>query len=53
MVACTFMSAPLMFISAKMVTLVNVNPMDYVRELNTFLYNVSIIGLICSVSFLI
>nr|XP_045596730.1 integral membrane protein GPR155-like isoform X2 [Procambarus clarkii] len=49
MVACTFLSAPLMFVSAKMVTLVKINPMDYVKELETALFNVSIIGLICTI----
>lgn len=50
MVACTFLSAPLMFVSAKMVTLVKINPLDYVKELESILFNVSIIGLICAVS---
>ncbi|XP_066945138.1 lysosomal cholesterol signaling protein isoform X2 [Macrobrachium rosenbergii] len=49
MVACTFLSAPLMFVSAKMVTLVRINPLDYVKELESILFNVSIIGLICTV----
>ncbi|XP_053656255.1 lysosomal cholesterol signaling protein isoform X2 [Cherax quadricarinatus] len=48
MVACTFLSAPLMFVSAKMVTLVKINPMDYVQELESVLFNVSILGLICT-----
>lgn len=51
MVACTFLSAPLMFVSAKMVTLVKINPLDYVKELESVLFNVSIIGLICTVRF--
>lgn len=50
MVACTFLSAPLMFVSAKMVTLVKINPLDYMKELEVILFNVSIIGLICTVS---
>lgn len=50
MVACTFLSAPLMFVSAKMVTLVKINPLDYVKELESILFNVSIIGLVCAVS---
>nr|XP_027225362.1 integral membrane protein GPR155-like isoform X1 [Penaeus vannamei] len=53
MVACTFLSAPLMFVSAKMVTLVKINPLDYVKELESILFNVSIIGLICAVWVLI
>ncbi|KAG0722565.1 Integral membrane protein GPR155 [Chionoecetes opilio] len=53
MVACTFLSAPLMFVSAKMVTLVHINPADYVRELEAILFNVSIIGLVSTVWVLI
>ncbi|XP_042861951.1 integral membrane protein GPR155-like [Penaeus japonicus] len=53
MVACTFLSAPLMFVSAKMVTLVKINPLDYVKELESILFNVSIIGLICAIWVLI
>ncbi|XP_076059011.1 integral membrane protein GPR155 homolog anchor isoform X2 [Oratosquilla oratoria] len=53
MVACTFLSAPLMFVSAKMVTLVHINPLDYVKELEAFMFNVSIIGLICTLWVLI
>lgn len=49
MVACTFLSAPLMFVSAKMVTLVRINPLDYVKELESILFNVSIIGLTCTI----
>ncbi|KAK3853959.1 hypothetical protein Pcinc_018287 [Petrolisthes cinctipes] len=49
MVACTFLSAPLMFVSAKMVTLVKINPLDYMKELEVILFNVSIIGLICTI----
>ncbi|XP_050702655.1 LOW QUALITY PROTEIN: integral membrane protein GPR155-like [Eriocheir sinensis] len=53
MVACTFLSAPLMFVSAKMVTLVHINPADYVKELEAILLNVSIVGLISTVWVLI
>lgn len=49
MVACTFLSAPLMFISAKMVTLNNLNPLNYINELDHFLFNISVISLICTV----
>ncbi|XP_045108836.1 integral membrane protein GPR155-like isoform X2 [Portunus trituberculatus] len=49
MVACTFLSAPLMFVSAKMVTLVHINPSDYVKELEAILLNVSIVGLVSTV----
>jgi len=49
MVACTFLSAPLMFISAKMVTLNDLNPMNYINELDSFLFNISIISLISTI----
>jgi len=50
MVACTFISAPLMFVSAKMISLHKLNPKDYVYELDTFLLNLSIIALVAAVS---
>ena len=49
MVAVTFLSAPLMLVSAKMVALVHINPMDYVKELETFLRHVSAVGIVCAV----
>lgn len=49
MVACTILSAPLMFVSAKMITVTKLNPGDYIGDLNTFLLNISIIGLIAAV----
>ncbi|CAG0905840.1 unnamed protein product, partial [Darwinula stevensoni] len=49
MVMGTFLSAPLMFVSAKMVTLKEVRPADYIHELSAFLFNISIIGLICCI----
>ncbi|XP_018027318.1 integral membrane protein GPR155 [Hyalella azteca] len=48
MVAVTFLSAPLMLVSAKMVALVHINPLYYVSELETFLLQVSLVGLIAS-----
>lgn len=51
MVACTILSAPLMFVSAKMITLTKLNPGDYVSDLDTFLLNMSIIGLIAAVNY--
>ncbi|XP_021950434.1 integral membrane protein GPR155 isoform X2 [Folsomia candida] len=44
MVACTFVSAPLMFVSAKMITLQKLNPRDYVHDLDTFLQNISVLA---------
>lgn len=46
MVACTFISAPLMFVSAKMITITNCNPSDYIKQLDNFTFDVSIIGTI-------
>ena len=34
------------FVSAKMVTLTNLNPINYISELDSFLFNVSIVGLV-------
>lgn len=49
MVACTFISAPLMFVSAKMITLTNTDPAEYVKQLNNFTFDLSVIGLVASV----
>ncbi|GAB6023980.1 hypothetical protein CHUAL_008706 [Chamberlinius hualienensis] len=49
MVACTFFSAPIMFVSAKMITLHVTNDTDYLQDLNKFLFNISIIGIISCV----
>ncbi len=48
--AGTFLSAPLMFISAKMLTLTNLNPSNYIEDLDSFLFDISIISLIATVS---
>lgn len=48
MVACTFVAAPIMFISARLLSITNIDPSDYIQELDTFLFDISIIGLICS-----
>ncbi|KAL3271094.1 hypothetical protein HHI36_021590 [Cryptolaemus montrouzieri] len=44
MVACTFLSAPLMFVSAKMITLTSTDPSDYMKQLDAFTLDISIIG---------
>lgn len=49
MVASTFISAPLMFISAKMITITNLNPSDYLNELDKFAFDISIVAMCCSV----
>ncbi|KAJ8917326.1 hypothetical protein NQ315_002348 [Exocentrus adspersus] len=46
MVVCTFVSAPLMFVSAKMITIASCDPSEYVKQLNSFTMDISIIGLI-------
>lgn len=48
MVVCTFVSAPLMFVSAKMITITNCNPSDYIKQLDLFTLDISIIGFIAS-----
>lgn len=44
MVACTFLSAPLMFVSAKMINAVSaeITPAGYARQLNTFSFDMSV-----------
>lgn len=48
MVACTFLSAPLMFVSAKLITAINdgVSPASYARQLNAFSMDVSVASLV-------
>jgi len=46
MVACTFISAPIMFISARLLSVKSINPSEYINELDTFLLDISIISLI-------
>ncbi len=46
MVACTFISGPLLFISAKMISLTNLNPADYLNELDHFAFDISIAGIV-------
>lgn len=52
MVACTFVSAPLMFISAKMISITNLNPSDYLKELDSFSFDISILA-ICAATFVL
>lgn len=52
MVACTFISAPLMMISAKMITLTNLNPKDYLNELSMVSFDLSIAAILAAVSML-
>lgn len=49
MVACTFISAPLMFISARMTSLDNTAPENHFRELQSYGCDLGIIGIILGV----
>ncbi|XP_076647904.1 integral membrane protein GPR155 homolog anchor [Halictus rubicundus] len=48
MVACTFLSAPLMFVSAKLIDAVSAGttPVNYVHQLNLFSFDVSIASIL-------
>ena len=45
MVFSTAIAAPIMFISAKLLSITDLNPQDYMSELDQFLLDVSVIGL--------
>jgi len=47
--ASTFIAAPLMFVTAKLLTLMNMNPGDYIDQLDTFLLDVAVVGLVAAV----
>lgn len=49
MVACTFVSAPLMFISAKMISITNLNPQDYLKEYDRIALDLSITSLCAAI----
>lgn len=49
MVACTFISAPLMFVSAKMITLSKTDPSKYIEQLNAFTFDISIAAVVASI----
>lgn len=46
MVACTFVSGPIIFISSKMISLTNLNPNDYDHELESFAFDISVVGIV-------
>jgi len=46
--ASTFMAAPIMFISAKLLMVHNLDPSDYMDEIEYFLLDISVIGLIAA-----
>lgn len=50
MVACTFLSAPLMFASAEMVIASNLDPKQYFKTLSLFEFDISIIASLAAVS---
>lgn len=52
MVACTFVSAPLMFVSAKMISITNLNPKDYLIEYIDGAFDLSITS-ICAAAFVL
>lgn len=53
MVACTFISAPLMFISAKMISITKLTPSDYLNELDKFGFDISVAATIAVIFILV
>lgn len=53
MVACTFISGPIIFISSKMISLTNLQPSDFFPELETFSFDICAVGILMSVATLI
>lgn len=53
MVACTFISGPIIFISAKMISLTNLQPSDFVHELERFSFDICIVGILMTAALLI
>ena len=48
--ASTFLAAPFMFVSAKMITVTALSPINYIADLDAFLFDVAIVGVLCTVS---
>ena len=46
--ASTFIAAPLMFVTARMLTLMNMDPRNYIDQLDIFLLDISVVGLIAA-----
>ena len=46
--ASTFIAAPLMFVTAKLLTLMNMDPADYIPQLDVFLLDVSVVGILAA-----
>lgn len=53
MVSCTFLSGPLMFVSAKMIAAASMNADDYNRLLEAFEFDISILSFIGGVRILL
>lgn len=53
MVACTFVSGPILFISSKMISLTNLKPSDYFVELESFAFDISTLGILAGIATLI
>lgn len=45
LVACTFLSAPLMYISAKMIFMDFLPSDNYIQKLESFAFNVGVVGI--------
>ena len=48
MVVCTFLSAPMMFVSAQLLTITYISPKDYIYYLDNFLLDISVLALLAS-----
>ena len=48
MVVCTFLSAPMMFMSAQLLTLTSIRPSQYISLLDNFLLDISVLGLLAT-----
>lgn len=53
MVACTFISGPIIFISSKMISLTNLQPSDFFPELEAFSFDICVIGILMGCATLI
>lgn len=49
MFVCTLVSAPIMYISAKMIALSNLNPSEYFKELESFSFDICVIGILTGI----
>ena len=49
MVVCTILSAPMMFVSAQLLTITSINPKDYIYYLDNFLLDISVLALLATI----